>query len=632
MPVPNTVIVTATSVAAPTVSAKATITLQNPYPAVASTLPARVAVGPYSVSVNGSGFVAGSVVSIGGAAAPTTYVSATRLTATGTATTAQNGKRLAVAVANPAPGPAVSVDAVTLAVGAESGTVKMTPLAVSRFLQQAAFGPDAEMAKHLQIVGIDAFLNEQFAAPVSPYPDPATLGTSNGPVQARFFTNAVHGQDQLRQRVALALHEIFVISGVEESNPAQMVPYLRVLQQGAFGNFRQLMRDVTLNVAMGEYLDMRNNDKANPVTGTLANENYARELLQLFTIGLVQLNLDGTVKTDSKGVPLPTYDQKTVQEFAKVYTGWTYPTKPGAVLAKHNPSYYEGPMVAYEANHDTTAKTLLNGVVLPAGQTANADLNGALDNIFQHSTVAPFISKQLIQHLVTSNPSTAYVARVATVFNNNGAGVRGDLKAVVKAILTDTEARAGDAGPTTTAPTRSANGHLREPVLLIASILRGLGAQVNDTNSLAGVGARLGQNVFSPPSVFSYFAPGYQVPPQLTPGATWSGPEFQNVSPDVAVGRYNAVNTMIYGSLGTGAVIDLTPFANAAANGQAVVTMVSDTFFGGRMAGGMQSEILAAVNANTGTTAAGTESTGAGGALSGTDIGRLQRSPLTTER
>jgi uncharacterized protein (DUF1800 family) len=480
----------------------------------------------------------------------------------------------------------------------------MTSAAAQRFLQQAAFGPDADTTTHLRYTGIDTYLNEQFTAPVTPYQDPAALGTSNGPVQARFFANAVHGQDQLRQRVALALHEIFVISGVEESNPLQMVPYLRVLQQGAFGNFRQLMHDVTVNVAMGEYLDMRNNDKANPLTGTLANENYARELLQLFTIGLVQLNLDGSIKTDSKGVPLPTYDQKTVQEFAKVYTGWTYPTKPGAVLAKHNPSYYEGPMVPYEANHDTTAKTLLNGTILPAGQTATADLNAALDNIFHHANVGPFISKQLIQHLVTSNPSAAYVSRVATVFNNNGAGVRGDLKAVVKAILTDTEARSGDAAPTGASPSRSANGHLREPVVLVASILRGLGAEVNDSNSLAGTASRLGQNIFSPPTVFSYFAPGYQVPPQLTPGSTWSGPEFQNLSPDVAVGRFNAINTMIYGSLGAGAMIDLTPYANAASNAQALVTMVNDTFFQGWMPGQMQTEILGAVNAITGTTAA----------------------------
>jgi len=602
LPVPNQVIVTATSVENVAASASATLNLLNPFPTVASTLPSTVPTGSYTIAVNGSGFVTGAVVKVNGVALPTTYVSATKLTATGSAANNQSGKYLPVDVTNPAPGPTTSVESVTLRVGTEKGNNKVTEAAARRFLLQAGFGGDADSVAHVQKMGFDAYINEQFTLAASPYQDPATLSTSNGPVQSRFFSNAVHGRDQLRQRVALALHEIFVISGIEESAPWQMVPYLRVLQGGAFGNFRQLMYDVTVNVAMGEYLDMRNNSKANPTTGTLANENYSRELLQLFTIGLVQLNADGSVKKDGNGNPIPTYDQAAVQEFAKVYTGWTYPTKPGATLAKFNPSYYEGPMVPYELNHDTTAKALLNGTVIPAGGTANGDLNAALDNIFNHANVGPFIGKQLIQHLVTSNPSPAYVSRITAVFNNNGAGVRGDLKAVVKAILLDSEARAGDSGPGGGTPTASANGHLMEPVLALTAILRGLGTQVNDTNSVNTYSARLGQNIFSPPSVFSYFAPGYQVPASLTPGSTWSGPEFQNVSPDGAVNWYNTINTLVYSTTFGGMTLDLTPYINLGNDPQGLVNLVNKTFYQGWMSGQMQTEIIAALNAITGTT------------------------------
>src|SRR5665213_519975 len=174
---------------------------------------------------------------------------------------------------------------------------------------------------------------------------------------------------------------------------------------------------------MGEYLDMRNNDKADPNKGTRANENFARELMQLFTIGLSQLNQDGTLQLDVSGNPIPTYDQTAIQNFAKIYTGWTYPTKPGATLKEHNPAYFAGPMVPFESNHDTTSKTLLNGLAVAAGGTAESDLKAALDDIFNHPNVAPFISKQLIQHLVTSNPSPAYVSRISAVFNDDGAGV-----------------------------------------------------------------------------------------------------------------------------------------------------------------------------------------------------------------
>jgi hypothetical protein len=358
---------------------------------------------------------------------------------------------------------------------------------------------------------------------------------------------------------------------------------------------------VTLSPTMGEYLDMRNNDKANPATGTRANENYARELMQLFTIGLLQLNLDGTLQTDGSGNPIPTYDQTTIQNFAKVYTGWTYPTKPGAALRMHNPPYFIGPMVPFESNHDTTGKTLLNGLLDPAGLTAEQDLKGALDDIFSHPNVGPFVSKQLIEHLVTSNPSPAYVARVAAVFNNDGAGVKGNLAAVVVAILLDPEARAGDDNPTLAPAT---GGHLREPVFFLASMLRGMGATVNDTNHLTALATNLGQQLFYPPTVFNYFAPGYLIPQQFTGGATLHGPEFQLETPSNAVTRYNTVSDVVYGNLGAGTVVDLTPFSSLGNDQTALLAAIGNAFFYGQMPAAMQTVIEGATNAIPGTTAA----------------------------
>jgi uncharacterized protein (DUF1800 family) len=605
LPDPNTVVVTATSTANPTVAGSAAVTLLNPYPTLASVSPANLPVGPFTILLNGSGFVAGAVAVVGGVPLPTTHISATRLTAEGVSSAAQTGQSFPVVVRNPDPGSATSVDAVSVMVGASSGSQVVPLNLASRFLDQAAFGPDAATVAHVQSVGLDGYLNEQFAAPISPYPDPATTGFGVNQVQARFFSNAVHGQDQLRQRVAFALGQIFVVSAIEENTPTQLVPYLQILQNDAFGNFRALMKDVTLSPTMGEYLDMRNNDKADPARGTRANENYARELMQLFTIGLFQLNPDGTLRLDSSNHPIPTYDQTTIQNFAKVYTGWTYPTKPGAVPRRHNPAYYIGPMVPFEENHDTTSKTLLNGLVLPAGQAADQDLEAALDNIFNHPNVGPFISTRLIQHLVTGNPSPAYVGRIAAVFNDNGSGVRGDLKAVVTAILLDPEARAGDNGPwMSLGPPNDTSGHLREPVFVIASILRGLGALVNDTNPLTSLASNLGQTIFTPASVFNYYAPGYRVPSQFTPGLSLLGPEFQLQSPSAAVARFNLVNTIIYGNLGAGAAIDLTPFSNLGGNSQSLVDAVNQAFLYGLMPGAMQTELLHAADAVTGTTAA----------------------------
>ena len=298
---------------------------------------------------------------------------------------------------------------------------------IVRFLEQSTFGPTPDLVAHVGKSDSRAFLDEQFDAPTSSYPTlplyPTTRDTvacPNGstcqrdnytqyPPQTRFFQNALYGPDQLRQRVAFALHQILVVSGVEITQPSWMAPYLQTLDRHAFGNYRQLLYEITLNPAMGNYLDVNGNTRTRP------NENYAREVLQLFSIGTARLNPDGTPQLDEAGQTIPTYTQATVNNFARVFTGWRFATAPRTGV----PNYIDS-MVPNEAQHDVAAKTLLNGAVLPPGQNTK-DLDDAIDNIFNHPNVGPFVSKQLIQHLVTSNPTPAYVARVTSVFDGEGA-------------------------------------------------------------------------------------------------------------------------------------------------------------------------------------------------------------------
>lgn len=591
-PSTRTVTVVATLISDPSRTATATVTINNPFVALASVSPPGLpASGPYTLTLNGSGFVPGAVATLNGVPLATTYVSSTRLTVTGSLRRGTEGWA-AISVTNPQPGSSTSPE-LTLRIGGEKSTrYVVTRDAASRFLEQAAFGPDAYSLEQVRTLGFGQWIERQFDEPESPYMDPSTTGYSNGPVQARFYTNAVHGHDQLRQRVAFALHKIWVVSGNDINNPFRIIPYLRVLQQGAFGNYRDLMRAVTLNPAMGEYLDMRNNAKGDPSRGILPNENYARELMQLFTIGTYELNPDGTRKTDGQGNPIAIYDQKTVAELARIFTGWTYPTMPGGTPQRRNPAYYEGEMSPWEPDHDTGSKTLLNATVLPGGQSAGRDLDDALSNIFHHANVGPFVGKQLIQQLVTSNPSPAYVSRVAAVFDNNGAGLRGDLRAVIKAILLDPEARAADNGA---APDAN-QGHLKEPVLFLLQTLRAMNAMVNDSNTLASRGSAMGQNVFAPASVFSYFSPFYRVP-----GLGESGPEFQIHTRTSSVERMNQINTLLYGNYGAGAVVDLTPWASLAGDASKLTDALNERFLHGQMPASMKAEVAGAISGTSGT-------------------------------
>jgi uncharacterized protein (DUF1800 family) len=421
------------------------------------------------------------------------------------------------------------------------------------------------------------------------------------PLQVKFFLNAQYGDDQLRQRVAFALHQIFVVSGVAIQQPSSVAPYLNIFARGAFGNYRQLLNDVTLNPAMGAYLDMANNDKRSG--GASPNENYAREILQLFSIGLYKLNQDGTLQLDGQGQPIPTYDQNTIIGFAKIFTGWTYAPLPGATSEWVNPENYQAPMIAFQNHHDVSAKPLLNGVTSTANQTAKKDLAFALDNIFNHPNVAPFICKQLIQNLVTGNPTPGYVSRVSAVFNNNGAGVRGDLRAVVSAILQDQEARCDDVA--TCASTTDVNyGHLRSPVLYITNLLRAFNAS-SDGIGLSDRARNMGQEPFNPPTVFSYYRPNYVIP-----GTTLLGPEFTIQSSSAAINRANFSNTIVFSRIGTapaGTAIDLTglqALSTGDGTGAALVNELNRLLMHGTMSSAMRTKILQTITALPGVTSA----------------------------
>jgi uncharacterized protein (DUF1800 family) len=338
---------------------------------------------------------------------------------------------------------------------------------------------------------------------------------------------------------------------------------------------------------MGHYLDMVNNDK--PGNGVDPNENYAREVLQLFSIGLEQLNPDGTKQLDSSGNSIPTYDQDTIEGFAHTFTGWTYPTKPGATARFNNPEYYGGPMIPFDSHHDTGTKLLLNGVTLPAGGTTQADLTAALQNIFNHPNVGPFISKQLIERLVSSNPSPDYVGRVAAVFADNGSGVRGDLKAVVTAILLDPEARRGD----DPAQAQPSDGHLKEPVLFITNLLRGMNG-TSDGSNLADVASDMKQPPFFSPTVFNFYHPDHVIE-----GTTLFGPEFEIFNTSTTISRINFVNTLVYGQLNNTTTVDISGYVPLAATPDQLVSAVAAVMLHAQVSDDMRNTLVTTLTSIT---------------------------------
>jgi len=586
LPAPNSITIAAAETAKPSETASSAVTLLNPIPVVTGISPPQVDVGAFTLTITGSDFVSGATVAFGGTTLTTAFISSTQLTASGTATPAQVGS-VSVNVVNPDPGAIGSNDMSAEVVG----TISVAANVADRLLEQTTFGPTTALITQVQYSGLQGFLTAQYALPITKYPLPASGETGLGAVQQRFFVQNLTAQDQLRQRVAFALSQIFVIGGAKVTDPTGYTNYLQLLENDSFTNYRQIMQDVTLSPAMGDWLDMVNNGKPNVSQGDHANENYAREFMQLFTIGTSQLNPDGSYQLDSGGNQIPTYTQDTVEAFAVAYTGWTYPLTPGGTQQTYNPAYWTGPMVAVDSNHDTTAKQLLvypgasGGGLLPAGQSAAQDLQGAMDNVFNHPNVGPFVANELIQHLVTSNPSPAYIQRVASAFNDNGSGVRGDMKAVITAILMDPEARRGD-DPATAVGT---DGHLQEPILYMTGLLRAFGA-TSDGSNLAYYGGDMGQQALFSPSVFNFYSPSYVIP-----GTTMYGPEFQILTTATSLNRVNWTNNFVFGSIGSGTTVDFSSYATQASNPTALLSSLNTLMLHGSMSSDMQSSILTAM-------------------------------------
>ncbi|MDF7774325.1 DUF1800 domain-containing protein [Sphingomonas sp. AOB5] len=466
--------------------------------------------------------------------------------------------------------------------------VGITQVQASRFLAQATMGATRSEISKVQSLGYEGWLNSQMSMPRAITHLDWMVGNSAN--TAITFDNSMWRQlisepDQLRQRVGMALLEIMVVgfAGVDLSwRQYAMAAYVDILLDNAFGNYRTLLEKISTNAAMGSFLTFLNNRKANPTTGAQPDENYARELMQLFTIGVYKLNIDGTRQL-SGGLPIETYSQTDVSQLAQVFTGLVLDTTDTTT-----PERYKRPLVANASLHETGASSFL-GTTVPAG-TATMDAIGiALDGIFANPNVPPFISKQLIQRLVTSNPSPAYVGRVAAVFADNGSGVRGDLKAVIKAILLDSEAR-GDVALTATT-----TGKLREPVMRFTAWARA--CEVTSPSNVWAIGDTtysIGQALGRSGSVFNFFRPGYSPPGTAITNAGLVAPEFQLVSEVWTVAYVNYMTYVI-----DKGVADLTPdYSNLiaiASDAQALTDNVNMLLAAGQLGASAVSTIRSAV-------------------------------------
>ncbi|WP_418320784.1 DUF1800 family protein [Piscinibacter sakaiensis] len=497
----------------------------------------------------------------------------------------------------------------------------------SRLLQQATFGPTPAEIARLAGVSDAAWLADQLAQPASPdfvnavqaqfdrgaaY-RPGGASYSTAIVGQRFWANAASSPDQLRKRMGFALHQIFMVSQADSNlhhHSRAYAHYLDTLNRHAFGNFRNLLEDMALSPVMGIYLSHIRNRKEDAATGRNPDENFAREVMQLFTIGLHELNIDGTEKLESSGKPIETYNNADVMALAKVFTGWSWGF-PDAQLTENNfrwgsPDYSVAgdtridlqKMKAYPGQHSSAEKRLFAGkshaVTIPANTGAAESLRIALDTLFNHPNVGPFIGRQLIQRFVTSNPSPAYVARVASAFNNNGQGVRGDLGAVVRAILLDTEARQAPTGEF---------GKLREPVLRVTHWMRAFGAtSATGGFMMAWELDSQSQRALHAPSVFGYFRPGY-VPPNSTLAATGAtAPELQIVNESSTAEWVNLAETMAGSGLGwTGSARDVSVALSAqaalaaAGNLNGLIDNLDLLLFAGRMPKALRQDIRDAV-------------------------------------
>ncbi|MDH3619297.1 MAG: DUF1800 domain-containing protein [Gammaproteobacteria bacterium] len=468
-----------------------------------------------------------------------------------------------------------------------------------QLLNQASFGATEDEAQAVISMRPEQWIDDQMRKPPSlqlPHmltlPPPQFMGQLHVDRVDIWFRNVLLEDDQLRQRVAFALSEIMVVSqlGALQGRPFAVADFYDVLVQNAFGNYRDLIEEVTLHPAMGVYLSMLGNEKPNPALNIRPDENYARELMQLFSIGLVELNIDGSVVLDGNNQPIPTYDQEIIEGFAHVFTGWTWLGSPSFGSGRVPVASQYFPMELWPDFHDTGEKTLLDGVVLPAGQTGEQDLADALDNIFNHPNVGPFMAIRLIQRLTTSNPSPGYVRRVAETFNDNGFGVRGDLGAVVKAILLDPEARPALA--------MEIDGKLKEPLIRLTQLFKAYDATSESGRyPLVASYILFGQGPLQSPSVFNFFSPFFAPPGEIR-DSSLVAPELE-----IATEYLNTLftNYMFFQTFGLNHTnedleedqiyINLQEEMDIAADIDGLIDMVADKLLGGEISDPLRTEM-----------------------------------------
>ena len=475
-------------------------------------------------------------------------------------------------------------------------TAAVTTAQAGRFLAQSTMGATSASIQAVIDRGFSGWIDDQFAMARATshwdwlqnngYNVTANINSETG-FDPTMWRQLIVEPDQLRQRVGMALLDLLVVGiGGVNLNWRQfaMAAYVDLLLDNAFGNYRQILDAITYNAAMGSFLTFLGNRKANAQTGAQPDENYARELMQLFTLGLYQLNMDGSVVT-SGGAPVETYKPADVSGLARVFTGLTLSSNDGTT-----PARYKTPLVMTASTNETGTASFLGASTSGGGTAA---IKVALDTIFAHANIAPFVSKQLIQRLVTSNPSPAYVGRVAAAFADNGSGVRGDMKAVVKAILLDTEARSDAALTSTTA------GKLREPVMRLTGWARAFGVTspsnawaIGDTSSTT---TRLGQSMGRSGSVFNFFRPGYSPPNTAISSAGLVAPEFQITNEQTVIAYVNYMYALVLN--GTGDVkADYTAILTKASDSQALVDEVNNLLAAGQLSATTLASIKAAVD------------------------------------
>ena len=467
----------------------------------------------------------------------------------------------------------------TAASASVSGTDNGTPVSDlpttksegARFLSQTSFGPKQAEIDSLSASGYSAWLNAQFALPqnlhVTYFDQQLAAGQSASAnlIYESFWRQAVTGEDQLRQRLVFALSQIFVVSLADSTvsnTPRGIAGYMDMLGSNTFGNFRSLLQDVSLHPMMGIYLSHLRNQKEDPARGRVPDENYAREVMQLFTIGLSELNADGTVKLDARNEPIDTYSNEDVTGMARVFTGWSWagPDKSDSRFSGGSPAPDREilPMQSYPKFHSTSEKRFL-GTVIGAQASANpeASLQVALDRLFNHPNVGPFIGKQLIQRLVSSNPSPAYVARVTAAFNDDGKGIRGNMQAVIRTIYLDPEAR----DMSKLADPKA--GKLREPILRMANWMRAANVSSTSGRFLIGgtddPGNSLGQTPMRSPSVFNFYRPGYAPPNTSIGSAGLVAPELQITHETSVAGYLNTMRSAVQSGFGSNSPRDVQP-------------------------------------------------------------------------